>query len=291
MKYLLILFISCLAFISSAQKLDTVYTLDQKIVASVKEVSPEHVSYVLSTDQVIHKIRRADVVRIGYSNGSVEENKLSKQPMLTGPEEWEKVTVVDQQDATQGLYKVGNIGVSASRVNWFRSNKFKLQERAKQELKMVAAMQGCNVVYLSSQTSGVLGTSTYLYPNNYRGRNYGYYGQTTTYGSVENLTGSVYTTRLLDTLAFKKLAETKPTCRLFSQLKMRYYNGKIREKDFRIQEFTLDKFNIDHGNIMIRQELRGIPVNYFRVTYFDDKKLILSYRHISSYYTLAFFIE
>jgi hypothetical protein len=291
MKYLIALFGFIISFVSSAQQLDTLYTLDKKIIASVKEVSPEQVSYVLPNDQVIHKVSKHGVVKIVYSSGSTEQNKLSKQPIITGPEEWEKVIVVDQSDATQGLYKICDISVSASRVDWFRSNKSKLHENAKRELKMIAAMQGGNVVYLTSQSSGVLGSSTYLYPNNYRGRNYGYYGHTTSYGSVENLNGSVFSSKLLDTLAFQNLANTEPSCRLFSKLKMRYYNGKIIDQEFRTQEFTLKKYTIENGNIIIHQELKGIPVNQFRVTYFDEKKLILSYQHISSYYTLAFFIE
>src|SRR5258706_4635962 len=119
-----------------AQSPDTLVLIKEKIIGRVSEVTPDQVAYKLPGDDVVRKIRKADLVKIIFGTGKVEHSPLTNIPVIAVPEEWNKVKIVERQEDIQGVHKIDDIVVPGNM----------LTERGRNSLKMAAAMMGGNIV-------------------------------------------------------------------------------------------------------------------------------------------------
>src|SRR5258708_12688238 len=119
-----------------AQSLDTLVLVNQKIVGRVTEVTPDLVAYKLSSEDVLHKINKAGLIKICFGNGKVEESPLLNVPLISFPKEWSKVRIVEQPEDIQGVYKIDDI--------IFPWNT--LTDKWRNSLKMAAAMTRVKIV-------------------------------------------------------------------------------------------------------------------------------------------------
>ncbi len=250
-----------------AQSLDTLVLVNQKIVGRVTEVTPDLVAYKLSSEDVLHKINKAGLIKICFGNGKVEESPLLNVPLISFPKEWSKVKIVEQPEDIQGVYKIDDI--------IFPWNT--LTEKWRNSLKMAAAMMGGNIVRVtgSVQFSSSGYSSTPIYSH---GRNTGYISHS--YSSMYNQTiARVYTTKLLDSIALKELLVQKPILSLLAHLKLRgSLKYRIAASEFSPYDFMFAKCSIENSNIFIHGKLPGIRPTKFHVNYFDKEKIVLSYR-------------
>ncbi|GHN01503.1 hypothetical protein WSM22_29920 [Cytophagales bacterium WSM2-2] len=267
-KILLFLIAMSVAYFVPGQSLDTMVLIHQKIIGKVTEVTPEIVAYKLPEDDVLHKLNKADLIRICYASGKIDEGLLTKLPTIQTPYDWSKVKIVDRPEEIQGLYKIIDILVPGSL--W--------TEKGRNSLKMTTAMMGGNIVQVngSSQytTPGYVSTPIYSHSSN---TSYVSQPYTRVY---TRMVARVYTSQSLDTAAFKELVIDEPVLTLISHLKLRgSYRYKIRNADFAPVDFRITDYAIENGNIYINAKVPGVPITRFHVNHFDKSKIVVSYRN------------
>ena len=97
------------------QSPDTIVTMGGKILAYVKEISPELVTYTNPNESVIYKIERGVVSRIAFASGRVEKfAALRPLAQINGPSDWAQVDLATTEYETKGLYKIDLISTKAT---------------------------------------------------------------------------------------------------------------------------------------------------------------------------------
>ena len=72
------IFLCATSFLLSAiitfgqDKADTIYTFNKTIIAKVKEVGPQEISYTLPNEDVVYRMYKRAVLNISFSNGRKE---------------------------------------------------------------------------------------------------------------------------------------------------------------------------------------------------------------------------
>ena len=98
-------------------------------------------------------------------------------------------------------------------------------------------------------------------------------------GVYERTIARVYSSQLPDSIAFREMMKLNPTLRLISHAKLR---GKFRYKlivsGCKFADVKIAKYNIEEGNIFVQARLPGISTTKFHVNYFDNSRLVLSFR-------------
>ncbi len=253
--------------LSSGQSPDTLVLIKERIIGRVTEVTPDQVAYKLPDDNVVHKIRKSDLVKISFGNGKSEQSPLANILVITAPEEWNKVKIVERQEDIQGVYKIDDIVVPGNM----------LTERGRNSLKMAAAMMGGNIVNVTDSKSFV-STGYVSYPAYSGTRNTTYVSHP--YSQVyQQIIARVYSSQLPDSIAFRELMKQNPTLRLMTHITLR---GRFRYKlvalDCQFADVKIATYSIEEGNIFVQARLLGVPVTKFHVNYFDNSRIMLSFR-------------
>jgi len=265
-----------------AQSLDTLVLTHQRIIAKVVEVAPDLVTYKLPDEDVLHKISKIDLIRICYANQKVEQSSLINFPVIVSPNKWTDVKIADRPEDVHGVYKVTDIFIPGSTFT----------EVGKNSLKMATAMMGGNIVQVngSFQYASTKYTSAPYYVRN-RPATYISYPNIRLYGQT---LASVYTSKLPDSVAFRKLVQAGSVLSLVTHLKLRglykYSLGTIELVPF---DFRLTSYTIEKDNIFINAKLPRIRSTKLHVNYFDKEKIIVSYRtqRNSKYHLLTLLIK
>jgi len=87
MRYFIFwLFQFCIFFQGNSQKADTIVTMRGKIIAHVKEVTPDLIAYSNPEELVVYKVERGSVAWISFGSGRTERyNDLKSFASIDDP--------------------------------------------------------------------------------------------------------------------------------------------------------------------------------------------------------------
>jgi hypothetical protein len=136
---------------SAVQAQDTIYTLSEKLVVQVTEITDESVKYVFPNETLTNSIAKNLVKKIHFSSGRVQEfTQFSNLQKVNSWEDWEKVSVTKLEHEVKGLIRLEEV-TSKARGATGVSNVTRVKDRAYTKLKIEAAMLGAAIVYITDE--------------------------------------------------------------------------------------------------------------------------------------------
>jgi hypothetical protein len=264
MKKLLLFLIALYSnqFAFSQNQLDSIFTSNGNIAVNIKEITEDAIKFTYQGEELVNSIYKNTVSKIKHKSGRIEQfNESSSFKEIKGGDDWEKVSITRIENELKGLFKLEEVTSKATGTTVF-SNVNTVKDRAYKKLKIEAAMLGGNIIYiLEQQTQGV--------SHHYGGSD----------PARTNLSGVAYSNVRPNINEFKKLINLKNE---FNYLERQYLgnNSTDLEKDTYLNQKMIEISDVrnDNGFIMVKTNLRGEDTEEYRVTYFDDEKIILMYR-------------
>ncbi|MBB5634937.1 hypothetical protein HDE68_000822 [Pedobacter cryoconitis] len=270
-----ILLLCCTLFVyslNSFAQMDTIYSNNQKIACSVKEVTEEGVKFSHPNEDLVNSVYKNSVQKIVFKSGRVQVfTEASSFKAVTDVREFDNVTVTAVESEVKGLYKIGDVSSKAKGTTGF-SNQERVKDRAYRKLKIQAAMMGANIVYLTNQRT--------------EGNKAGGYFQAGSTAET-NLTGVSYSNVVPSLADFKKLVNGRTDFATINEYRL---GGS--SSDYSLKELTKNFFiaNIrnDNGIITIEGELEGLTdFNQFRLVGVSTDHFNIFYRDKSTVYNIS----
>lgn len=262
---------SFFATTASYAQMDTVYTNNQKIACSVKEVTPDAIKYTFPGEDVINSVFKNTVQKIVFKSGRIQTfAEATSYKSISGVMDFDKVTITSVESEVKGLFKLSDVSSKAKGTTVYSSQE-RVKDRAYRKIKIQAAMFGANIIYLSNQRT--------------EGNKYGTYF---TSGSTAetNLTGIAYSNILPDYEKFKKLIGSNTSFVATQKFELGASDSDVSQdkinKPFRI-------FNItnENGITLIQGELKGESDNRdFQLASFTDNSFSIAYKHKGTAYNI-----
>lgn len=250
---------------------DTIFSNNQKIACSVKELTPDAVKYTYPGEDLMNSIYKNAVQKIVFKSGRVQTfAEATSYKTVASVNDYENVTITQAEGEVKGLYKVGDVSSKAKGTTTF-SNQERVKERAYKKLKIQAAMMGANIVYLTNQRT--------------EGNKMGGYFQSGSTAET-NLTGIAYTNQLPDIEDFKKIIADKRD--FYAVLEAKLWSSA---SDMSIagsqNKFVISEMTNENGLIMIKGQLEGVSAySKFRVVSFTKEFFNIFYEDKSTAYNI-----
>jgi hypothetical protein len=257
----------CLGTVCFGQS-DTIFFNNEKIVCSIKEITPDAVKYASGNEEVTSSIYKNAVQKIAYKNGKVQTfvEAASFKP-VNSLYDYNDVTISRVEGEIHGLFKLGEVNSRAYGGTAFGNRK--VRERAMRKLKILAAMEGANVVYL---------TNTHY--NSYQYNQYGAYSAST------NMLGVAYSNKVPDFTAFEKAVSQKTEFTAIQETKLSKNAANYTESAIR-KPFKINKITNQYGLIMLDAKLDGLPdISTFRVVSLSDSRFNIFYQEKGKAYNV-----
>ena len=273
MKKVILVLASLVSTTISYGQTDTIFTNNEIILCKVTEITTDAVKYSLNEEDLINALYKNAVQKIVFKNG--REQRFSEATLFKKIEnvrDYEKVSLSQLEGEVKGLFKLGEVSAKAEGGTTL-SNQERVKERAYRKLKIQAAMQGANVVFLTHQRT--------------QGNNSGGFFISSTPAET-NLSGIAYTNELPSFNAFEKVVSDKRNFTttkesvLWSDMATVFHQNRKRA-------FTINSLYSEQGLIMIEGRLEGIPKKYskFRVVNFTKDSFTLFYEDKTAVYNLV----
>ncbi|WP_018476955.1 hypothetical protein [Pontibacter roseus] len=255
---LLLLFVAQYAFAQA----DTLFTHTGKIPCTVKEITPETVRYTHVGEELINTVYRNAVQKIVFQNGRVQTfEEATALKKISGLHDFNNVTVTQLEGDVKGLFKVGDIS-SAAQSATLLSDMGAVRDRAFRKIKIVAAMMGANIVYLTQQQT----VANNIYLRNSYGNTPGTY-----------LSGVVYTNQLPSLEEFKSRTAGKSEFQVIEKASFKSSSNDVTTYPSK-WKFKLREVKNENGLIILDGDLQGASrYNKFRVASFDEKFFYIYY--------------
>ncbi len=256
---LLLLFVAQYGFAQT----DTLFTNTGKIPCLVKEVNPETVRYSYEGEELINTIYRNAVQKIVFQNGRVQVfEEATALKKVNTRRDFDNVTVTQLEGDVKGLFKIGEISTAAQGATLF-SDMGAVKDRAFRKIRIVAAMMGGNIVYLTQQQTVA---NSFNMQHNY----------STATGTF--LAGVVYTNQLPSPEEFKSRAAGKTEFNVIEKASF-----KSSASDMTVYpskwKFKLREVKNENGLIILDGDLQGASrFNKFRVASFDENFFYIYYQ-------------
>lgn len=242
--------------LTSLAQLDTVYMNGEKVLAKVKEITPEAVKFSYPDEDLINTVYRDRVQKIAFNNGRVQTfTSATSFKTVNSVEDHPNVTVTGVEAEVAGLTRVGEVGAKATGTTTLSSIE-RVKNRAYRKMKTEAAMMGGNVVFLLDQwtTGNVIGTD--------------YQAGSST---ETNLTGTVYTDQPIDYHDFLKVLGENRKFLTKDRYKLRSGSSNVSKNVF-VKHFSIDSISHENGIITLHGKLEGARKNTsFQLASFDDE--------------------
>jgi len=250
-------------------QMDTLYTNNQRIACSVKELTPDAVKYTFPGEDVINTVYKNTVQKIVFKSGRVQLfAEATSYKTIASVLDFDKVTVTSVEEEVKGLFKISDVNSKAKGTTVYSSQE-RVKERAYRKIKIQAAMFGANIIYLTNQRQ--------------EGNKYGSYytsGSTT----ETNLTGVAYSNILPDYEGFKKLVGSRIDFMAVKKYELGASSSDVSQDDVNAP-FTLTNINNDNGIILVEGQLKGEKnVNSFQVSHFDQSGFNIAYKYKGTAY-------
>ena len=250
---------------------DTIFSNNQKISCSVKELTSDAVKYTFSGEDLVNSIYKNSVQKIVFKSGRVQTfAEATSYKTVESVDDFENVTITQVEGEIKGLYKIGDVSSKAKGTTTL-SNQERVKERAYKKIKIQAAMMGANIIYLTNQRT--------------EGNKMGGYFQSGS-AAETNLTGIAYTNKLPDFDEFKKLINNRINLSLINEAKLWSSASDMSVKDLTGQ-LTINEITNENGLIMIDGQLEGVS-NYskFKVVSFTKEYFNIFYEDKSTAYNI-----
>ena len=259
MKNTFILFVFIFLAVNIKAQRDTVFTNTEMIICNVKEITSDAVKFTYPEEDAINSIYRNTVQQITFKSGRVQFfTEATFYKTLNDVEDYEKVIISKDENKVKGLFEVGEVHSKAEGT--FFSDLDNIKVRANKKFKIVAAMKGANIIYLTREDTNENQTKI-------------------------DLVGVAFTNGLPNYDDFINLFGNKKEFISFQRISLGYDNAdKKTEKDS--SKVTIKNIYNDNGFIMIEAEITGVKFNLFRVVYFDKETFTLMFEKNENIYNL-----
>jgi hypothetical protein len=245
-KVILILVLISSVNISYSQ-LDTIFANNEKIICNIKEITPEAVIFRYPNEEINNSIYNNSIQKIVFKNGRTQKfNQLKIYKKIDEVSKYDDVSITKIESEIKGLYKIGYINSKAV-GNTIFSKLEEVKERAYKKLKILAAFQGGNIIYLTEES--IIGTN-----------------KANTF-----LTGILYTNEIPDIQKFSNLIIDKKEFNATKEFSLENSSMDMEQRNIK-KSFKIEKITNENGMIMIEGALEGeSKVSIFRVVSFNVK--------------------
>lgn len=271
MKNLLLSLICSMISIVGVAQTDTIFVNNERIVCFVKEITPDAVKFVYPEEEVLNSVYKNTIQKIVFKSGRVQTfAEATSYKKVVGVEDFENVSITQVESEVKGLFKIGEVSSKAKGTTTL-SNQERVKERAYRKMKMVAAMMGGNVVYITNQRT----------QSNNMGTEY------QAGSSAEaNLSGVAYTNILPSYDGFINAIGDKRSFNSVVEIKLWSSASDIKTNP--VQGMLLvNNITNDNGMIILEGSFAGHPkIKRFRVTAFGEGFFNVFYEDKSSVYSL-----
>ncbi len=250
---------------------DTIFTNNEKIACSVKEITPEAVKYSFPGEDLINSIYKNSIQKIVFKSGRTQIfAEATSYKKINGVDDYENVTITQVENEVKGLFKIGDVSSKAKGTTTL-SNQERVKERAYRKLKIVAAMMGANIIYLTNQRS--------------EGNKAGGYYQSGS-SAETSLSGVAYTSQLPDFAGLKMIIGKKRNFSTTEQAKMWSSASDMTKTNIQ-KSFIINNMTNENGIIMIDGDLDGeSKFKKFRVVSYDKEYFNIYYEDKSTSYNI-----
>ncbi|KQB98716.1 hypothetical protein [Pedobacter sp. Hv1] len=250
---------------------DTIFTNNEKIACVVKEITTDAVKYAFVGEELNNSIYKNAVHKIVFKNGRIQTfTEATSFKNVNSVNDYDNVTITQVEYEIKGLFKLGDAS-SKAKGTTVLSNQERVKERAYRKLKIQAAIQGGNIIYLTNQRT----------EGNKFGSEYQSGSSTET-----NLTGIVYSNRLPSYDNFVKLVKTNTSYPAIQESKL-YSSSSDLEQQVISKQFSINSIVNENGLIIINGQLEGVTkYSKFRVVSFTTNEFNIFYEDKSTVYNL-----
>jgi hypothetical protein len=250
---------------------DTIFSNNEKISCSVKEITPDAVKYSFPGEDLVNSIYKNSVQKIVFKSGRLQTfAEATSFKKISGVDDFENVSISQVESEVKGLFKLGDVSSKAKGTTTL-SNQERVKERAYRKMKIIAAMMGANIIYLTNQRT--------------EGNKMGSQFQSGSTAEV-NLTGIAYTNQLPILGDFKNIIGTKRNFTAVEQAKI-WSSASDMTKTSVQRNFTINDITNENGIIMINGDLQDeTKYKTFQVVSFDKEGFNIYYEDKSTSYNL-----
>lgn len=250
---------------------DTIFSNNEKIACTVKEITPDAVKFAYPNEELINTVYKNTIQKIVFKSGRVQVfAEATSYKKVASVEDFENVTITEVESEVKGLYKIGDVSAKAKGTTTY-SNQERVKERAYRKMKIVAAMMGANIVYLTDQRGqGNIQSTQYQS------------GQTT----ETSLSGVSYSNVLPNMDTFMNRIGTKTKFVAVEENKLWSSSADLSTQLIG-GELKLDSVTNEGGQIILHGDLPGAGrVHEFRVAYFSSTHFSIYYEDKSTSYNI-----
>lgn len=253
--------------ILAQEKLDSIFTITDVKVVNITEVTETAVKFSYPGENLTNTMNLVNVDKIVFRTGRIQSFKetVSLREVKSALD-WEYVTLTQVESDVKGLYRLDDVSAKAKAMTGW-TGVGKMENRASQKLKIEAAMNGANVVYITQQQSN---TRT----------------QNSTSSSV--VSGLAYSNRVPDFSTFSTIFNQQKSYRFIEKYSLGSNSMDMKVTPMKGEMITFDKIENVSGLIYIYANIDNEDTNKFRVSYFDSEQIILVYRTKKTIYNLVF---
>jgi hypothetical protein len=269
-KLILTSFASVITSLTFGQT-DTIFSNNERILCSVKEITPEAVKFSYPDEELINTVYKNTVQKIVFKSGRIQTfAESTSYKRISSVDDFENVTLTKVESEIKGLFKLGDVSSKAKGTTTL-SNQERVKERAYRKMKIVAAMMGANIVYLTDQRSD----------GNQVGTKYqaGKSAET-------SLSGVAYTNQLPNIEEFKNTIGERRSFRTVEMSKL-WSSDSDMTKTYEEGSFVINSIQNENGLIMVNGDLQDqSKYHSFRVVSFDNKYFNIYYEDKSTSYNI-----
>ena len=241
----------------SQEALDSIFTATEILAVNVKEVSEESIKYAYPGEDLVNSISTSKISKIVFKSGRTQvfEEERAFRTVRNGLD-WEYVTVVQNDQELKGLYQLDQVNSKAKAATGWGSVG-KMENRAKRKLLIETAMNGGNVVFLTQQNSSTR-------------------SQNSTSSSV--MGGVAYTNTIPNIQLLQDLLRTGDELRFVEEHSLGVNSDDLKVSAQKGELVKLTNPEKSGHMIYVNANVPGVDETKFRVSYLDDKEVILVYR-------------
>lgn len=277
MKNTIILFIISFFCISRifAQNipLDSIFTSEKLIIAKVKSVEPDVVTFTFPNEEVVTSIYKNTVRKIRFASGRTQifTEALALKEIESGFD-FDQVSITRLESETKGLIKLDEIFTKAVGTTVF-SNITTVKERAFRKMKIQAAMSGGNLVYMLDQST----------VGNQAGSAFQAGKATETI-----LSGIVYTNNLPKIDYVKEVIKDNKFFQSFKITLIGRNSTDIEELDMSLSTIYIENIYEESGLVYVKAKVQRYSNEIFRVVFVENDVVTLMWKDGNKIYNVAF---
>jgi hypothetical protein len=270
MKNTFFLFVSLTFSTIGYSQTDTIFSNNDKISCTVKEIISEEIKYVYPNEELTNSIYKNVVQKIVFKSGPIQTfAQATSFKIIKNVDDYKNVTITQIESEIKGLFKLGEINSKAKGTTTI-SNQIRVKERAYNKLKLNAAMMGANIIYIYNQRA----------EGNKQG---GYYQSDSS--NETSLSGIAYSNSLPNYDSFINIVGEKKYFTAVEKNSL-WSSGSDINKSQIDYKFRIDTVTNESGFIMVKCNFFESGSETYRVVSFNREYFNLYFEDKSSCYNV-----